>query len=116
MPDQLQVERFHVDHIVPESRGGETTLDNLASACPPCNLHKWAHIESRDPETGETVPLYNPRVDRWDDHFQWSDANPFEIEGKTPSGRATVVRLQLNDPRVIAIPPGAFVDGHISGC
>jgi len=24
---------FHVDHIVPRSRGGATTLDNLALAC-----------------------------------------------------------------------------------
>jgi len=31
---------LHVDHIVPWSRGGETTLKNLQTLCEPCNLGK----------------------------------------------------------------------------
>lgn len=31
---------LHVDHVVPLARGGESTLDNLATACAPCNLGK----------------------------------------------------------------------------
>ena len=31
---------FHVDHIVPLSRGGEHAISNLAIACPTCNLSK----------------------------------------------------------------------------
>lgn len=31
---------LHVDHIVPESLGGPSTPDNLATACEPCNLGK----------------------------------------------------------------------------
>ncbi len=33
---------FHVDHVLPFSRGGETVLGNLATACAPCNLNKSA--------------------------------------------------------------------------
>lgn len=31
---------LHVDHIVPWSKGGATTLDNLRTACSQCNLGK----------------------------------------------------------------------------
>lgn len=31
---------LHVDHIVPWSRGGETTIDNLQTLCSRCNLGK----------------------------------------------------------------------------
>jgi hypothetical protein len=31
---------LHTDHVVPESRGGPTTLENLVTACMDCNLGK----------------------------------------------------------------------------
>lgn len=31
---------LHVDHVVPESKGGPTTMDNLVTACIDCNLGK----------------------------------------------------------------------------
>lgn len=33
---------FHIDHIVPVSRGGSNRDDNLCVACAPCNLSKSA--------------------------------------------------------------------------
>lgn len=36
-----QVE-FHLDHVIPRSRGGLDKIDNLATACVPCNLSKAA--------------------------------------------------------------------------
>lgn len=32
----------HLDHLVPESRNGPTSLDNTVLACPPCNLGRGA--------------------------------------------------------------------------
>ena len=31
---------FHLDHVVPESKGGKTTHNNLVVACASCNLRK----------------------------------------------------------------------------
>lgn len=36
--------RLEADHIVPVSRGGKTALDNLATACFPCNRSKGAKL------------------------------------------------------------------------
>ena len=101
LPDRLQAGGFELDHILPTSRGGPISLDNLAYACPHCNDRKWAHVDAADPVTNETVPLFHPRNHPWEDHFGWSPATPFEIVGKTPTGRATVSRLQLNHPELL---------------
>ena len=103
IPVAGQIAWFPVDHIVPRSRGGETTLGNLALACPRCNAHKWAADAGTDPQTGQHVPLFNPREQAWDDHFAWSSAVAFHIEGRTPCGRATVDRLKMNEPEIVAI-------------
>lgn len=34
--------QYHVDHVIPRSRGGPDKLDNLVLACPPCNMAKGA--------------------------------------------------------------------------
>lgn len=31
---------WHIDHVVPLSKGGKSTLDNLVVACGPCNQSK----------------------------------------------------------------------------
>jgi hypothetical protein len=100
MHQALQGATFHVEHIMPSSRGGLSDLDNLAWACPSCNLHKSDRVEALDPDTGATAPLFNPRIDRWTDHFRWSG---YFIEGLTAIGRATVFALDLNNSRRILI-------------
>jgi 5-methylcytosine-specific restriction endonuclease McrA len=37
------VGKFHVDHVIPLSRGGEHSYANAQLAHPTCNLEKWAH-------------------------------------------------------------------------
>lgn len=32
--------KLHCDHVIPYSRGGATTADNLVAACKPCNSSK----------------------------------------------------------------------------
>jgi 5-methylcytosine-specific restriction endonuclease McrA len=55
---------FHIDHVVPRAAGGPTVADNLALACVSCSLRKWAKQTAIDPDTGEAVPLFNPRTQR----------------------------------------------------
>src|SRR5205085_2100629 len=46
---------FHIDHIIPETRGGATTLENLALACVSCSLRKESREMVGDPQTGRTT-------------------------------------------------------------
>lgn len=94
------VQPFVVDHITAVSQGGETILDNLALACGGCNGHKYDKSAAIDPITGELVPLYHPRQQNWSEHFAWNDQFT-EIIGLTPTGRATVIALNLNRSGVI---------------
>ena len=100
MHQSLQGGTFHLEHIVPLSRGGASTEGNLALACPGCNLRKTDRVTAIDPDSGEEVPLFHPRTDAWIRHFGWDGER---VVGKTPTGRATVALLQLNHPRRIRI-------------
>lgn len=100
MHQALQGARFHVEHVVPRSRGGAASAENLAWACPGCNLHKSNRLEVSDPVTGQPVRLFNPRTDRWPDHFRW---NSYEVMPLTAVGRATAAALDLNHPRRLEI-------------
>lgn len=96
MHQRLQGATFHVEHIIPRSKGGTTELANLALACPSCNLHKADRTTAVDPESGARVPLFYPGQQTWSDHFQF---NGHRIEELTPIGRATVAALQFNHSR-----------------
>ncbi len=92
--------RLTVDHIIPESLGGATALDNLCLACWDCNLIKGGRISTIEPITQEEVALFHPLTQSWGDHFKWSeDAN--RIIGLTAVGRATVRALKLNRPSLV---------------
>lgn len=91
---------FHIDHVVPRSAGGTTTADNLALACVSCSLRKWAKQTGIDPQSGEEVPLFNPRSQNWAEHFRWDEE---KIVPLTPVGRATVFALALNRPLILPI-------------
>ncbi len=91
----LTGQRFHIDHIIPLAQGGDDDIENLCLACPACNGSKQDKIKASDPDTDEDVYLFNPRQNRWHDHFAWYD-DGLAIHGLTPNGRATVVVLKLN--------------------
>lgn len=77
----------NIDHVVPRSRGGTHTWDNVVAACRPCNAHKEdrllseiSHMRLRTPPTapsgrvwmllamGGHRPDWEPylrRADRW---------------------------------------------------
>jgi hypothetical protein len=58
-----------VDHIISEKHGGATDAENLAYACAFCNRAKGSDIGSIVPGTGRFVRFFNPRTDRWAEHF-----------------------------------------------
>jgi hypothetical protein len=55
--------------------------------------------------------LFHPRRDRWDDHFAFRKAY---IMGLTPSGRATVDVLVLNDARRVELREELLRLGELS--
>lgn len=86
-PDQLTF-----DHVIPRSKGGRTTWENIVAACSPCNLHKGnkalkqtdLHL-LRPPfrpnnyqlqETGRRFPP-NHLHETWMDYLYWD----VELEG-----------------------------------
>jgi hypothetical protein len=83
------------DHIIAEQHDGQTTAENLAFACFHCNRFKGTNIASVDPETGQSVFLFNPRLETWSAHFKLEGAR---IVGLTPAGRATAALLKLDLP------------------
>jgi len=97
--EELLLVTFEADHIIPQVCGGKTTLVNLALACPLCNAAKYTQWTGYDEDTQSVVPLFNPRQQVWEEHFEWSD-DFSEIIGKTPVGRATIKALDMNRPRV----------------
>ena len=91
---------FHIDHIIAEKHGGNTTSANLAWACFSCNLRKGPNIAGIDPESGVLTRLYHPRTDQWTNHFEWHGVT---LLGKTAVGRTTVEVLAINDADSVAV-------------
>ena len=92
---------FEIEHIAPAVRGGRDEESNWALSCRACNLFKSDHVGAMDPLTGEVVPLFHPRNDRWEEHF-FLDGSGGMLVGKTPAGRATIGCLQMNRPAQLA--------------
>jgi hypothetical protein len=93
---------FSVEHIIPVTKGGSHEDNNLALACQGCNNHKYTSTTAVDPVSGNTVNLYHPRQDTWEEHFNWSN-NFLYIVGITSIGRATVEKLKLNRRGVVSL-------------
>jgi hypothetical protein len=93
LPNSLSFYPHEVDHIIALKHNGLTTAENLACACWRCNRYKGTDLGSFDPETRAFSFLFNPRTQKWADHFRLQDA---EINGITPEGRTTVYLLKLN--------------------
>ena len=87
---------LEIEHIVPVAAGGSDDEENLWLACRACNNAKSTKREGLDPLTRRHVPLFNPRRQNWWEHFCWSTSG-VEIIGITPTGRATVAALDLNN-------------------
>lgn len=108
MPQQFDPATFEIDHIIARKHHGETTAQNLSLSCLGCNSHKGPNLSGRDSETGDTISLFNPRVDKWDEHFEWHGA---VLVGRTPTGRATADVLCINVSHRIAFRAALIAEG-----
>lgn len=95
IPEQVALVPHQVDHVIAEKHGGQTNEANLALACALCNKYKGSDLASVDTLTGEIIRLYQPRCDRWSEHFRLVDG---EMVPTTAIGRVTIKLLQLNRP------------------
>ena len=84
-----------IEHIISEKHGGQTVEANLALACVFCNRFKGTDISTLSPATGQLCRLYDPRTDRWTEHFRLTGAH---IVGLTEIGKATASLLGFNHP------------------
>ncbi|WP_099241087.1 HNH endonuclease [Synechococcus sp. BDU 130192] len=93
---------LEIDHIIPKAAGGSDEEDNLWLACRLCNSYKGTKTHGIDPVTNTTVTLFNPRTQKWSEHFIWEREGAL-IRGLTACGRATVLALQLNNPYAVMV-------------
>jgi 5-methylcytosine-specific restriction endonuclease McrA len=68
-PESISGFRLSIEHINPEAKGGKSVEENLWLACHACNEFKAARTHGRDTVTGKRVRLWNPRRQKWLDHF-----------------------------------------------
>jgi hypothetical protein len=106
VPADVALLPFQIDHIIAEKHGGPTTADNLALSCERCNSHKGPNIAGY--LEGAHVPLFNPRNDRWADHFAWDGP---VLVGQTPVGKVTIEVLAINLPYRIALRAALIEEG-----
>jgi 5-methylcytosine-specific restriction endonuclease McrA len=103
--------QFNVDHIIPPGlwqayiagrirgvpptpgRGGPDHLDNYAWSCATCNSAKGRQVLRRIGR--RTHRLYDPRQDRWSDHFGYI-RRYLLIVSFTAVGAATIEALGMN--------------------
>jgi hypothetical protein len=71
----------------------ETGYDPWQCDCYFCNHYKGPNISGIDNATSKTVPLFNPRRQKWARHFRWEGSR---LVGRTAAGRATVATLRIN--------------------
>lgn len=82
-----------VEHIISRKHGGSSKPENLAYACTFCNRFKGTDLTSIDWATGEFIRFFNPRIDKWNEHFK---LNKEKIEPISKIGEMTERILQFN--------------------
>jgi hypothetical protein len=86
-----------VDHIISKKHGGASVAANLAFSCLFCNRSKGSDISSVMSGTSAIIRFFNPRIDRWSDHFRLA-ADGITIAAVTGIGEATARILGFNQP------------------
>jgi hypothetical protein len=98
-----------VDHIISIKHGGATEANNLAYTCQPCNRNKGSDLGSMHWPSGQLVRFFNPRTDRWADHFELSGAF---IKPLTEIGEVTARILGFNSEERLQERQGLIEEGR----
>jgi len=93
--ERFTLAEHEIDHVIAAKHGGRPVVENLALCCAVCNRFKGSDIASIDPEDGALTPLFHPRLDRWDDHYEFRGGETLPLTAK---GRVTVRLLRMNRP------------------
>lgn len=112
LPQSAYQFTFNVDHIVARQHGGDDAESNLALACPRCNRRKGTNLSAIDPQDGGVVELFHPRRAHWEEHFAFVAA---AIVGRTATGRATALLLDMNHPDRVQARAVLIATGMMSG-
>lgn len=84
---------LQIEHVIPKKHGGADADMNLALACMDCNLAKGPNLAGRESGSEQLVPLFNPRDQVWNEHFE---RRGVLILGRTAVGRVTANVLNFN--------------------
>ena len=93
-PEWILLAGCEIDHVISRKHGGITDPFNLAFACARCNRAKGSDFGSVLPAGGQYCRLFNPRIDRWEDHFSLEGS---QIVGRSDVAQVTIKILRLND-------------------
>ena len=97
-----------VEHIISRKHGGSSELSNLAYACAFCNRYKGSDVGSVS-EAGEFSRFFNPRSDRWSEHFR---LNANVIHPLSVIGDVTARIFRFNHPEQLLERAGLISVGR----
>jgi hypothetical protein len=109
MPQACSTLKHTVDHVVAVQHHGPSVSENLALACIVCNRHKGPNLSGIDPNTQAVTDLFNPRRQRWEEHFSWRGAI---LAGLTDQGRATIDVLAINSAERVVVRLALMASGE----
>jgi 5-methylcytosine-specific restriction endonuclease McrA len=100
LPQSLNPTILEIEHLLATANSGTDAEENLWLACRLCNGYKGVQTTAIDPQTNQSIALFNPRTQDWNKHFKWNEE---KIIGKTACGRATIQALKLNNEIILPV-------------
>lgn len=74
VPEIFSFIGYELDHIISKKHGGGNETENLAWSCAFCNYRKGTDIGTVLLLSMRLVRFFNPRTDKWNEHFEVSGA------------------------------------------
>jgi hypothetical protein len=112
IPESADITPHQIDHIISRKHRGPDAVENLALACLQCNTCKGPNIAGIDPDTREITRLFNPRTDRWVDHFSLDLSGV--IIARTAIGRTTLYVLRMNESGAVTLRACLIEEGVLT--